>query len=126
MRTGSGGFLIRGNTILLGKRSDYREFYPGLWDVIGGHCEANETPAETLKTDRSRPATKAELLGLFGHLEAELDACGFLRVAEKRPSMVRNLRNIFQRARLTEQEVRTLRGVVTGLVEFGRRKSDGS
>jgi len=29
--------------------------------------------------------------------------------------MVRNIRNLFQRARLTEQEVRTLRGVITGL-----------
>jgi len=86
----------------------------------------DETPSETLKTDRSRPATKAELHGLFKHLEAELDACGFLRVTEKRPSMVRNLRNLFQRARLTEQEVRTLHGVVTGLVEFARPNTDGS
>ena len=29
--------------------------------------------------------------------------------------MVRNLRNMFQRASLTEQEVRTLRGVVASL-----------
>jgi tRNA/rRNA methyltransferase len=28
---------------------------------------------------------------------------------------VRNLRNIFQRAGLTDQEVRTLRGVIAGL-----------
>ena len=79
------------------------------------------TEAEALPDRASRAANKAELLGLFGHLEGELDACGFLRVAEKRPSMVRNLRNIFQRARLSEQEVRTLRGVIAGLVEYGRR-----
>ena len=29
--------------------------------------------------------------------------------------MIRNLRNMFQRAGLTEQEVRTLRGVVAAL-----------
>ena len=63
----------------------------------------------------TRPATKAELMMLFEHLERELDACGFLRVKEKRPIMVRNLRNILQRAELTEQEVRTLRGAITGL-----------
>ena len=34
---------------------------------------------------------------------------------EKTPSMVRNLRAIFARARLTDQEVSTLRGVVTAL-----------
>jgi tRNA/rRNA methyltransferase len=86
----------------------------------------DQTPADVLKTDRSRPATKSELHGLFKHLEGELDACGFLRVTEKRPSMVRNLRNLLQRARLTEQEVRTMHGVVTGLVDFARPDSDGS
>jgi tRNA/rRNA methyltransferase len=64
----------------------------------------------------TRPASRGELAGLFGHLEGELDACGFLRVAEKRAGMVRNLRNIFVRAGLTEQEVRTLRGVIACLV----------
>ncbi|MCH7486287.1 MAG: RNA methyltransferase [Proteobacteria bacterium] len=64
---------------------------------------------------RSRPATKDEMGGLFEHLERELDACGFLRNEEKRPVTVRNLRNIFQRAGLTDQEVRTLRGVIAGL-----------
>lgn len=66
---------------------------------------------------RTRPATKEELLGFFVHLERELDACGFLRLRHKRPIMVRNLRALFQRAGLTEQEVRTLRGVVAGLAE---------
>ncbi len=65
---------------------------------------------------RNRPATKGELLGFFEHLERELDACGFLHVAEMRPTVVRNIRNMFQRARLTEQEVRTLRGIIKGLV----------
>jgi|APTNR8051073442_1049403.scaffolds.fasta_scaffold17162_2 tRNA/rRNA methyltransferase len=72
----------------------------------------------------TRPAGRAELLGLFGHLEAELDACGFLRVAEKRPGMVRNLRNIFVRAGLTEQEVRTLRGVIACLVAGPRKRRE--
>jgi tRNA/rRNA methyltransferase len=61
--------------------------------------------------------------GSLGHLEGELDACGFLRVTEKRPVMVRNLRNIFVRAGLTEQEVRTLRGVIACLTSGPRRKT---
>lgn len=64
----------------------------------------------------TRPATKEELIGFFEHLEAELDESGFLRVADKRPNMVRNLRNLFQRARMSEQEVRSMRGVVASLV----------
>lgn len=73
------------------------------------------TPAERIDYLQSRPANKEELLGFFEHLERELDRFGFLKPPEKRPSMVRNLRNMFQRAALTEQEVRTLRGVVAAL-----------
>ncbi len=65
------------------------------------------------------PATAEEVQHLFDHLEGELDACGFLRPLEKRPRMVRNIRNIFTRAELTDQEVRTLRGIISGLKEFG-------
>lgn len=77
--------------------------------------------ADLIMPEQTRPANQGELLGLYQHLEAELDSCGFLRNLQSRPSMVRNLRNLFGRARLTEQEVRTLRGVITCLVE-GRRK----
>ncbi len=74
---------------------------------------------------KTRLATKEELIGFFEHLEDELDDCGFLHVKEKRPTMVRNIRNLFQRAQLTEQEIRTLRGIVAGLAGRGmRRKSD--
>jgi len=65
----------------------------------------------------TRRANKSEVLGLFEHFERELDDCGFLGYADKRPNMVRNLRNMFNRARMTEQEVRTFRGVVSGLVK---------
>ena len=67
----------------------------------------------------TEPADKAHLIGLFEHLEQELDAAEFFRVAEKRPSMVRNIRNLIQRALPTEHEVRTLHGIVTSL--SGRR-----
>ena len=57
------------------------------------------------------------MAGLFGHLEAELDRAGFLYPPEKRPHMVRNIRNLFARADLTDQEVRTLRGMIAALVK---------
>ncbi|MEQ8195292.1 MAG: RNA methyltransferase [Rhodospirillales bacterium] len=85
----------------------------------------HDVPAHELTVPRdTRPADKQELVYLFEHLERELDACGFLRVKEKRPIMVRNIRNIFQRAALTEQEVRTLRGIITGLVSHRGRNGD--
>jgi tRNA/rRNA methyltransferase len=61
------------------------------------------------------PADQAAMLGLYEHLEAELDAAGFFHPPEKRASMVRNLRVALGRARFTDQEARTFRGVVTAL-----------
>jgi tRNA/rRNA methyltransferase len=69
-------------------------------------------------------ATKEKLQGFFDHLERELDECGFLRVADKRPVMVRNIRNLFQRTHLTGQEVQTLHGIVHELVTYRIRKGE--
>jgi tRNA/rRNA methyltransferase len=60
-------------------------------------------------------ATGEAMLGLFEHLERELDAAGFFHPPEKTPNMVQNLRAALGKARFTDQEVRTLRGVVTAL-----------
>jgi tRNA/rRNA methyltransferase len=83
----------------------------------------DETPERFIDEGRTPPATKEELVNFLERLEAELDACGFLQVEEKRSTMVRNIRNIFQRAQLSEQEVKTLHGIVSGLVDYGRRKT---
>ncbi len=85
----------------------------------------DDTLPEQLKTDESPFATKNELLGFFEHLERELDASGFLRVLDKRPIMVRNIRNMFLRTAFTAQEVRTLRGIVSSLARpYHTRKDD--
>jgi tRNA/rRNA methyltransferase len=68
-------------------------------------------------------APKAALIRLFKHLESALDAVRFFRPPEKRPHMVRALRTMLQRARLSEQEVRTLRGVIAALEERPTRPS---
>ena len=72
-------------------------------------------------TNETRVATKAELENFLSHLVAELDACGFLANLPKRPGMVRNIRHFFGRGEVTEQELRTLHGVVTELAH-GRRR----
>lgn len=80
----------------------------------------DQTPPRQLP-ERSPPAKRGDLIAMFEHLERELDASGFIIDPEKRPSMVRNLRTMFSRAELSEQEVRTLRGIIVSLVE-GRRR----
>ncbi len=81
---------------------------------------AETTVPRRLMTNETQIATKAELENFLDHLIDELDACGFLRNAPKRPGMVRNIRHFFERGEVTEQELRTLHGIVTELA-IGRR-----
>lgn len=74
-----------------------------------------EVAARRLETGSSPPATKAELDNLFLRLEEALEEGGFYTTEEQRPSMVRNMRNLLQRAQMTEQEVRTFHGVIVAL-----------
>ncbi len=76
---------------------------------------AADAPAEQLIENGTRPANKEELVSFFDRFEAALDQSGFFRSPDMRPSMVLNLRAMLQRANLTEQEVRTLHGVVSSL-----------
>jgi tRNA/rRNA methyltransferase len=62
------------------------------------------------------PAEQGAVIGLYEHLETELETSGFFFPPENKASMVRNLRVALGRARLTDQEVRTFRGVITALV----------
>jgi len=66
----------------------------------------------------SFPANKKDLISFFNHLERALDDSGFLKPLEKKPTMMMNIRNIFNRSNLTDQEVKTLRGVITALLRW--------
>lgn len=81
-----------------------------------GRVTTYETPlSEGLNLGADRIANKEDLFGFFDHLEKELDLLGFFNPIEKRPSVVQNLRTMFTRMAPTEQEVRTLRGIVATL-----------
>ena len=82
---------------------------------------ADQTVPRSLMTNETRVATKEKLENFLAHLIDQLDACGFLRNQPKRPGMVRNIRHFFQRGEVTEQELRTLHGIVTELA-IGRRE----
>jgi tRNA/rRNA methyltransferase len=61
-------------------------------------------------------------LSFFQHLETELEEGGFFKTDDKRASMIRNIRNMFERGALTEQEVRTLRGMIVALTGLRRTR----
>jgi tRNA/rRNA methyltransferase len=71
------------------------------------------------------PASRQELVDLFGHLERELDAGGFFFPPAKKVAMVRNIRAMILRSGLTDQQARTIRGMIVALVRNkyrGQRK----
>lgn len=63
----------------------------------------------------SIPASKADLFGLYEHLETALDRERYFYPEHKRATMVENLRNIFHKAELSKQEIHALRGMVAAL-----------
>ena len=76
---------------------------------------ADETPPRRLETGGQPPAAKAELVNFFERGLEALDETGFLHPPEKRPGMLRNLRNLFQRLDPTDQDLRTLHGIISAL-----------
>jgi tRNA/rRNA methyltransferase len=73
------------------------------------------------------PAAQAEFDALIQHMEEELERGRFFHPPDKAPVMKRNLRTALLRARMTEQEVRTMRGVIKALsIGRGGRKADDS
>ncbi len=70
--------------------------------------------------ERSMRASQHQIDAFFENLVRELDRVEFLRPAEKRDTMLVNLRNIFTRMEPTKQDMHTLHGVVMAIAE-GRK-----
>ena len=62
----AGGFLVKKNKYLFGKRSKTKDWAPGLWDIAGGRSLKNEHPLLTLQREileeTSARVMNAELL----------------------------------------------------------------
>lgn len=81
---------------------------------------ADDTPPRQRIESGHRRATQGELAEFLKHLEEALESSGYYRVEAMRASSQQSIKNLFARAELTDQEVRTLHGIVTALV--GRRR----
>lgn len=91
----------------------------GMCVAVAGYewMKAQALPLPFAPPDRSPLASKADLFAFFDHIERALSEAGFFRSPEKQPSTTRNLRNIFHRLGLTRQDLATLHGAVTALVD---------
>ena len=76
---------------------------------------ADETPASVLEASGAAPASQHMLDNFLNRLVADLSDRSFLAIPEKRERMIRNVRNIFQRNDLTENEINTLHGIFSFL-----------
>ncbi len=74
------------------------------------------TPDAEMRYGQTLPADRADLVNYLERLETALDEAGFFKSREMRPTVVRNLRAMHTRAGLTDQEVRTLQGVLSALL----------
>ncbi len=75
MRIGVGAFIVSGGRVLLGLRAHDRDFYPGVWDVFGGHVEAGESKDGALKREFAEELgiepTQFDWIGSFDEPNAE-------------------------------------------------------
>ena len=77
-----------------------------------------EGPPERLEYGDTEIADKASLQNFLTRLENGLTEAGFFKSPDMKPIMIRNIHNIFQRVALTEQEVRTMHGIVETLKKW--------
>lgn len=61
------------------------------------------------------PAKMSDINALQDRMEIELEKGHFFRSPEMRPTIMRNIRNMFTRAGMTDQEVRTFHGIISAL-----------
>lgn len=98
----------------------------GLWEGLRSQPHQGKEGGAPLPTDAEAPATRAMLFNFLDRLEAMLVTSGFLFPPEKRPIMVRNLRNIFHRAGLRPHDVQTLHGMMTSLATTDPKAFDNA
>jgi tRNA/rRNA methyltransferase len=101
------------------------EWFKSVAPSLGqGTAELEALAGPGLRMPDSQPASKDELYGFYEHLEDELATAGFFKSPEKRPTVVRNIRNMFARGQLSQQEVRSLRGMISSLTRMHVRRKE--
>ncbi|WP_084168721.1 RNA methyltransferase [Hellea balneolensis] len=86
-----------------------------IFAYIWASAEDGGAPPDLFQKDISGIANREDLVRMFEHLEDELDDAGFFYPPEKRSLMSQNIRAPYTRARLTAQEVQTMRGIIKAL-----------
>ncbi len=81
----------------------------------------DQTPDRRYETVQSPPATADETAHLMTRLAHELDANGFFAAPDLKPSVMRNIGNMFRRADMSSQDVQTFQGIISVLLGSKRK-----
>lgn len=65
--------------------------------------------------ENHNPAPQSELHGFLERLQTDLEDRNFFRAEGLKATMIKNIQNIFTRADISEQELRTLHGILSAL-----------
>ena len=85
-----------------------------LWECrMAGGIEAHDTSTDEV-------ASIGERENFYTRLEAKLVKGGFFKSPNMQPVVMRNVKAIFNRARLSQQEVQTLHGVIRAVANAGK------
>ncbi|MCM2343007.1 MAG: RNA methyltransferase [Alphaproteobacteria bacterium] len=75
----------------------------------------DQTAPHQLVTGDTPPATQGDMDALYQRLETALEEHRFFRSPEMKPTVIRNLRAMLVRTRMTQQEVNTFHGMISAL-----------
>lgn len=75
----------------------------------------SDKASTVLNTGDSGPAVQKEIQTFIERLEHDLEDRNFFRADDLKPTMLRNIQNMFTRSDITDQELRTLHGILSAL-----------
>jgi len=79
--------------------------------LLVGYAYLNALNPQVCQIRENIPAPKIELHLFLNFLDNLLEKHGYYKIRDKKPKMQRNLEDVFNRAGLTSQEIRTLYGI---------------
>ena len=85
------------------------------WYTAGGGKATSSNLSASESASDIPAANKSEIMNFFNMMEAELKKRDFYPSAAMQPKMVRNMRNMFQRIQLSQQDVQSLFGIFKAL-----------
>jgi len=124
------GVVLRGGRLLILKRKDDDDSYPGVWDCVGGHFEKGESAEECMLREAREEAGQTMKIVKVGPLIEYLDAYGravavpFVLKPDSKKEIVPSEHSEFRWVKLSElNDYDIVPDLAKALALFGMRRS---